>query len=68
MKDDYTTNSHYLTYTLIFKRLGEGNFVKLLDVRELNEAFSRAPHSTLFTEVESRYSFEEVVVGRLKPL
>ena len=23
MKDDYTTNSHYLTYTYLFRRLGE---------------------------------------------
>ena len=23
MKDDYTTNSHYLTYTFLFKGLGE---------------------------------------------
>ena len=23
MKDDYTTNSHYLTYTFLFERLGE---------------------------------------------
>ena len=22
MKDDYTTNSHYLTYTFLFKRVG----------------------------------------------
>ena len=26
MKDDYTTNSHYLTYTFLFKRLGECTF------------------------------------------
>ena len=26
MKDDYTTNSHYLTYTFLFKRMGEFNF------------------------------------------
>ena len=26
MKDDYTVNSHYLTYTFLFKRLGECPF------------------------------------------
>ena len=26
MKDDYTINSHYLTYTFLFKRLGECTF------------------------------------------
>ena len=26
MKDDYTTNSHYLTYTFLFKRLGGSTF------------------------------------------
>ena len=29
MKDDYTTNSHYLTYTFLFKRLGECTFLNL---------------------------------------
>ena len=26
MKDDYTTNSHFLNYTFLFKRLGECTF------------------------------------------
>ena len=26
MKDDYITDSHYLTYTFIFERLGECTF------------------------------------------
>ena len=26
LKDDYTTSSHYLTYTFLFKRLGECTF------------------------------------------
>ena len=28
MEDDCATNSHYLTYTFLFKRLGEGTFWK----------------------------------------
>ena len=27
MKDDYTTNSHYLTYAILFKKLGEFTFL-----------------------------------------
>ena len=29
MKDDYTTNSHYLTYTFLFRGLGECYFLNL---------------------------------------
>ena len=29
MKDDYSTNSHYLTYTLFYRRLGELFFLNL---------------------------------------
>ena len=29
MKDDYTTNSHYLTYTFNFKRFGRMYFLNL---------------------------------------
>ena len=29
MQDDYTTNSHYLTYTFLFKRLGECTFLNV---------------------------------------
>ena len=35
MKDDYTNNSHYLTYTFLFKRLGECNFL-ILEMKGLN--------------------------------
>ena len=35
MKDDYTTNSHYLTYTFLFKSLGEFNFF-ILGMEGLN--------------------------------
>ena len=39
MKYVYTTNSPYLTYAFLFKRLGEGNFfilgVKGLKTKEL---------------------------------
>ena len=31
-KDDYTTNSHYLTYTFLFQQLGECTF-ELLGVK-----------------------------------
>ena len=30
MKDGYATNPHYLTYTFLFKRLGEFTFCTLL--------------------------------------
>ena len=29
MKDDYTTNSHYLLHTFLFQRLGEFTFLSL---------------------------------------
>ena len=29
MKDDYTTNSHYLTYTLLFRKVGRMYFLNL---------------------------------------
>ena len=29
MKGDYTANSHYLTYTFLFERLGECSFLDL---------------------------------------
>ena len=40
MKDDYTTNSHYLTYTFLFKTAGRKCFLNLgnLGVKGLNRA------------------------------
>ena len=45
MKDDYTTNTHYLAYTFLFKRLGECTLLnlgvkglkKLVTVKDLGE-------------------------------
>ena len=42
MKNDYTTNSHYLTYTFLFKRLGECNFLVLG-----MKGFNRGPRVTV---------------------
>ena len=47
MKDDYTTNSHYFTYTFLFKRLGECTFN--LGVKELIEVISKRRFSPALT-------------------
>ena len=36
MKDDYTTNSHYLTYTFLFRKVGRMYFL-ILGVKGLIE-------------------------------
>ena len=38
MNDDYTTNSHYLTYTFLFERLGEYTFWTLKVGSAINTA------------------------------
>ena len=44
MKDDYTTNSHYLTYTFILKGDGRMYFLSL-GVKALNRYTGAAPCS-----------------------
>ena len=46
MTGDYTTNSHYLTYTFLFRRLGECNFL-ILEMKEMTLFNPFTPESDL---------------------
>ena len=47
MKDDYNTNSHYLTYTFLFRKVGRMYFLNL-GVKGLNIIF-QIEHDPIWT-------------------
>ena len=60
MKDDYATNSHYVTYTFLFKKVGRMWFLNLGVKRLMRDATwsaDRADVATVTTErLDSSYT------------